>query len=374
MDMDLSPSQELLRENARTFFERSWSMGDAREQERSERGYSREQWIEMADLGFLGITLPEQHDGIEGSFTDQAVLCEEFGRWALPGPYLTTVVDSASLILASGTDEQKQQFLPGIAGGTLIVALALAEVDLDWDPTKLQLEATRRGDELELHGTKLFVPYAGGADYVLCLARSSDGLVAAMVPVSAAGLSVRLMPATPGVVYYEAIFDRVKVAWEDVLGGGTVDETVVDGVLARGAIAQAVYAIGMNRRILEMAADYAKVRVQFDKPIGSYQGIQHRLAEMLSYLDAAQCLAYQAAWRLSEGLPAEREVAIAKAYTNQVTWKVILDGHDVFGGVGYMVDHDLDLYTRRGMATLLHYGTTEFHRSRVADHMGLQAR
>lgn len=390
MDMDLSPSQQLLKENARTFLERSWSVGASREIQRSDIGYSKELWAQMADLGWLGLALPEQYGGAGGNLVDQVVLAQEFGRVALPSPYLTTVVDSATLLLLSGTEEQKSSFLPAIADGALVVSFCFLESDLLWDPDGVGVQAAWRGGDLVLRGAKRFVPYVAGADYLLCVARlatdagdggerpgqavavgSGGALVAAMVPRDAAGVGIRALPSSVGTLFYEVSFEETVVPWANVVGGGHVAKEQVALALQHGAMVQAGYAVGMDRRILETAVDYSKVRVQFGRLIGSYQGVQYRLVDMLCYLDAAELMMYQAAWRLSEGLPAAGEVAMAKGYVNESTFKCLLEGHDVFGGVGFVRDHEMDVFTRQGAVILLQYGDTRHQREGVARAIGL---
>ncbi len=376
MDLELSEDQKMLRATARDFLAKECPKQFVREMEQDEKGYSPQLWLKMAQLGWLGLPFPERYGGGGGSFLDLVILLEEMGRACLPGPFLSSVVLSGLPILAAGSEEQKQQFLPAIARGK-IFTLALTEADGSYEAASIKTRAAPDKDDYVIGGTKLFVPDAHIADYLLCLTRTKEGSS------GAEGLSLFIVDAkNPGISYTplitiasdkqcEVVFGKARVPVTDILGDLDQGWEVVEKTLQYAAIAKCAEMVGAAQQVLEMSVDYAKQRVQFDRPIGSFQAIQHHCANMLIDIDGMRYLAYQAAWLLSEGLPAAKEVAMAKAWVSQAIRRVTALGHQIHSGVGYTMDHDLQLYFRRGKAAEVLFGDANFHRELIANQLGL---
>lgn len=376
MDLELSEDQKMLRATARDFLAKECPKQFVREMEQDEKGYSPQLWLKMAQLGWLGLPFPERYGGGGGSFLDLVILLEEMGRACLPGPFLSSVVLSGLPILAAGSEEQKQQFLPAIARGK-IFTLALTEADGSYEAASIKTRAAPDKDDYVIGGTKLFVPDAHIADYLLCLTRTKEGSS------GAEGLSLFIVDAkNPGISYTplitiasdkqcEVVFGKARVPITDILGDLDQGWEVVEKTLQYAAIAKCAEMVGAAQQVLEMSVDYAKQRVQFDRPIGSFQAIQHHCANMLIDIDGMRYLAYQAAWLLSEGLPAAKEVAMAKAWVSQAIRRVTALGHQIHSGVGYTMDHDLQLYFRRGKAAEVLFGDANFHRELIANQLGL---
>jgi len=366
----------MLRATARDFLAKECPKQFVREMEQDEKGYSPQLWLKMAQLGWLGLPFPERYGGGGGSFLDLVILLEEMGRACLPGPFLSSVVLSGLPILAAGSEEQKQQFLPAIARGK-IFTLALTEADGSYEAASIKTRAAPDKDDYVIGGTKLFVPDAHIADYLLCLTRTKEGSS------GAEGLSLFIVDAkNPGISYTplitiasdkqcEVVFGKARVPVTDILGDLDQGWEVVEKTLQYAAIAKCAEMVGAAQQVLEMSVDYAKQRVQFDRPIGSFQAIQHHCANMLIDIDGMRYLAYQAAWLLSEGLPAAKEVAMAKAWVSQAIRRVTALGHQIHSGVGYTMDHDLQLYFRRGKAAEVLFGDANFHRELIANQLGL---
>lgn len=376
MDFDLSEDQKMLRTAARDFLEKECTKQFVREMEQDEKGYSPELWSKMVQLGWLGLPFPESYGGGGGNFLDLVVLLEEMGRSCLPGPFLSTVVLSGLPILAAGSEEQKQQFLPAIARGK-IFTLAITEPDGHYEAASIQTKAVLDKGDHAVSGIKLFVPDAHVADYLLCLARTKqgssgdDGLGLFVVDAKSPGIGCTLLKTIASDRQCEVIFHKVRVPAKNILGGVEQGWSVVEKALQWAAIAKCAEMVGAGEQVLEMSVAYAKERVQFDRPIGSFQAIQHHCANMLIDVDAMRYLTYEAAWLLSQGLPAEKEVSMAKAWVSEAIRRVTRLGHQIHGGVGYITDHDMQLYFRRGEAAAAFFGDARFHREAIACQLGL---
>ena len=288
MDLALSEEQEMLKKMARDFLADKFPKTVVKEIEESESGYSPEIWREMAELGWTGLVFPEEYGGGGMTFLDLAVLLEEMGWACLPGPYFSTVVLGGLPILDIGSEEQKKEYLPKIAGGELIFTLALTEASASYDPAAIEFRATADKDAYILNGTKLFVPDAHIADYMLCVARTSDGAKAEdgitifVVDAKSPGISSTVLKTIANDKLCEVVFHQVKVPEGNILGEldrgwGEVKKTV-----ERAAVAKCCEMVGCVQQALDMTIDYAKERKQYDRPIGSFQVIQHYCAFNLS--------------------------------------------------------------------------------------------
>jgi len=376
MDLDFTEDQKMLRTTARAFLTKECPKQLVREMEQDEKGYPPQLWLKMAQLGWLGLPFPERYGGGGGSFLDLVVLLEETGRACLPGPFLSSVVLSGLPILAAGSEEQKQKFLPAIAQGK-ILTIALTEADGSYEATSIKTKATSDKDDFIISGTKLFVPDAHIADYLLCLARTKEGssgdegLSLFITDAKSQGISCTPLITIASDKQCEVIFDKVRVPRTSILGELDQGWGVVEKTLQYAAIAKCAEMVGTAQQVLEMSVEYAKQRVQFERPIGSFQAIQHHCANMLIDIDGMRYLTYQAGWLLSEGLPAAKEVAMAKAWVSQAIRRVTALGHQIHSGVGYTMDHDLQLYFRRGKAAEVIFGDANFHRELIASQLGL---
>ncbi len=376
MDLDLSEDQKMLKTMARDLLEKECPKKLVREMEDDENGHSPGLWSKMVELGLLGLPFPEKYGGGGGSFLDLVVLLEETGRACLPGPFFSTVVLGGLPILAAGSEQQKQKFLPAIAQGK-IFSLALVEADGGYDPASIETSATAEKDSYVISGTKLFVPDAHIADYLLCLARTKkgssgkEGLTLFTVDAKSKGISCTLLHTIAGDKQCEVIFDNVKVPKENTLGKVDKGWEVMEKALELAAVAKCADLVGAAEQVLEMTVAYAKERIAFDHPIGSFQAIQHHCANMKVDVDGMRFLTYQAAWLLSEGLPATKEVSMAKAWVSEAYRRVTGSGHQIHGSIGYTLDHDMQLYFRRGKAAEATFGDAELHRETVACQLGL---
>jgi alkylation response protein AidB-like acyl-CoA dehydrogenase len=374
MKLTLTEEQEMLRKTARDFLADKCSKQFVKEMEESETGYSRELWQEMAELGWMGLAFPGRYGGGDMSFLDLAVLLEEMGRACLPGPFFSTVVLGGLSILDVGSEEQKQEYLPKLIRGEKIFTLALTEPGYhNYDASSVTVEATRDDDNYIISGTKLFVPDAHIADYLLCVARTKpkNGITIFLADAKSPGIKYAVLKTMAGDKLCEVVFDQMPVPKANILGQLNQGRSAVQRIMQRAAVGKCCEMVGNVQRVLEMTVDYAKERKQFDRPIGSFQVIQHYCADMATDVDSARFSTYQAAWMLSEGLPCTKEVAIAKAWIGEASQRIFALAHQIHGAIGVTIEHDLHYYTRRAKAAELAFGDADFYREVVAREMGL---
>jgi len=374
MKLTLTEEQEMLRKTARDFLADKCSKKFVKQMEESETGYSKGLWQEMAELGWMGLAFPGKYGGGDMSFLDLAVLLEEMGRACLPSPFFSTVILGGLSILDIGSEEQKQEYLPKLIRGEKILTLALTEPGYhDYTASSVTVEATRDDDNYIISGTKLFVPDAHIADYLLCVARSKpkNGITIFLADAKNPGIKYTVLKTIAGDKLCEVVFDQMPVPKANILGRLNQGWSAMQKIIQRAAVGKCCEMVGNIQRVLEMTVDYAKERKQFDRPIGSFQVIQHYCADMATDVDSARFSTYQAAWMLSEGLPCTKEVAIAKAWIGEASQRVFALAHQIHGAIGATIEHDLHFYTRRAKAAELAFGDADFYREIVAREMGL---
>jgi alkylation response protein AidB-like acyl-CoA dehydrogenase len=372
MDFAFDDGQELFKRSARKFLETYCDKSVVTELEASESGFSPALWKGMAELGWMGVPLPPEYGGLESSLLELAVLFEEIGRAAMSGPLLETVT-AALCILESGTAEQKSSLLPGIVQGELVLTLAIAEPGVNYDPSMISARAVREDDRYVIEGTKRFVPYATVSDYLLVAARTSGtpgeetGITILVVDREAPGIRFSPMSTIAPDKQFDVRFDAVSVGCGGVLG--EVDEgcRALRNVQKTAAALQCAEMVGGAQRELEMTAEYAKVRHQFDRPIGSFQAVQHRIADMFIDVNGARLAAYNALWCLSQGMEADWEVSVAKYFTNKASQRVAFSAQQLHGGIGVSLEYDLHFYYRRAKAFELKFGPQALHLGRLGE-------
>jgi len=374
MKLTLTEEQEMLKKTARDFLADKCPKTFVKQMEESETGYSRELWQEMAELGWMGLAFPEKYGGGDMNFLDLAMLLEEMGRACLPGPFFSTVALGGLPILDVGSEEQKQEYLPKLIRGEKIFTLALTEPGYqNYDASSVTVEATPDDGNYIINGTKLFVPDAHIADYLLCVARTKpeNGITIFLADTKNPRINCTILKTIAGDKLCEVVFDQMPVPKANILGQLNQGWSAVQKIIERAAVGKCCEMVGNIQRVLEMTVDYAKERKQFDRPIGSFQIIQHYCADMATDVDGARFSTYQAAWMLSEGLPCTKEVAIAKAWIGEASQRIVALAHQIHGAIGVTIEHDLHFYTRRAKAAELAFGDANFYREMVAREMGL---
>jgi len=376
MDLRLTETQEILKKMARDFLTTECPKTLVRKLEQSEEGYSPEVWKKMAELGWMGLIIPEEYGGMGYTFQDLVVLLEEIGRNILPGPLIATIT-STFAILEAGTEEQKKELLPKIAQGELILTTALLEGDGVFDASGIAVKATPKGDDFVINGTKLFVEMAHVASHILCVTRTKDGtspengVSLFIVDSKTLGISCEVIPTTAADKLCEVRFKDVTVPKKNILGKLDEGWPIVEMMLRKGAIAKCAESIGAIDACVEMTVAYSKERVQYERPIGAFQALQHIIADMWTAMETSRYLVYEAAWMESEGLPCAKEASMAKAYVNEIYKDLSKWAVRVHGAIATSADHDIPFYYRRSLAADIAFGGTDFHREIVAQKIGL---
>ncbi|MFQ6027245.1 MAG: acyl-CoA dehydrogenase family protein [Dehalococcoidia bacterium] len=368
MDLGLSEVQQMLKSSAREFLSQECPLTLVREMEEDSRGYTDELWRQIVNLGWPGVAFPEQYGGTGGNFLDLAVLLEEMGQALVPGPFFSTVVLGGLTVLDAGSDQQKRDLAPRIGSGQLLMTLALTESSATYEPWGVASSAVRQGDSYQLNGTKLFVPDAHVADLLLVAARTSSGadpvqgITLFLVPANSPGLTVNQLNTISGDRQCEVTLSNVSVPVDSVLGTADSGWPIVQRALQRATAGKCMEMLGGADAVLEMTVEYAKQRTQFGRPVGTFQAVQHHCANMATDVEGCRRIAYQAAWKVSEGEPADREVSMAKAWISSAYQRVCNTAHQCHGAIGFTKEHDLQLYTRRAKVQELSYGDVNLHK------------
>ncbi len=377
MDFGFSEEQDMLRKSARDFLGKEAPMTYVRQMMEDDRGFRHEQWRKMAELGWMGLILPEDHGGAGLDFVDMVVVLEEMGRVVLPGPFFSTLVGSVA-ILDGGSTAQKQELLPKIAAGEFRVTLAQLEPNARWDAEGIELEAKKAGGGYALSGTKLFVPDAHTADRLVVAARApgskgAEGVSLFLVDAQAPGVETTLLKTMDQTrKLCEVVLKSVSVPADRVLGTPGEGWKLLERVVDRGKVGLCAEMCGGAEKVLEMSVEYAKVREQFGRPIGSFQAIQHKCANMLVEVESSKSAAYYAAWAVANDVAeAPLAAAMAKAYCSDAYRHTAGEGIQIHGGIGFTWEHDMHIYFKRAKSSEVTFGDATWNREIVAQLIGL---
>ena len=371
--MDILPSEEeqMLKNVAREFLEAEVSTSLVREMELDGLGYPPALWKQMADLGWLGMSLPEQYGGQGLPLVYLGLIIEEIGRVMAPVPLHSTMV--AALTLDSdGTDQQKQDILPAVADGEMVLTWAVHERDARLIPEAMNLEAKADGDSWILNGTKMFVDNFVVAQRCLVACRTSpasdanQGISLFLVDPNGTGVNQTALVTLAKDKQSRVDFKDHRIESAALVGEIDQGWPIIEAMLDRGTALLCCQMVGAARKDSEMAIEYAKNRVAFGRPIGSFQSVQHMLADMLLHVDGGEMLTFEALWKLDQGLPASVEVSQAKAFCNEKCESVVRTSQVIHGGIGFMMEFDLHLWFRRVTAWTMRMGTTYDHRAKIA--------
>jgi alkylation response protein AidB-like acyl-CoA dehydrogenase len=373
MDLELSETQQSLRTAVRSFLETECPWTVVRDLHDSDSGYSPEIWRKMAELGWIGLFVPEKYEGAGGSFMDLVVLLEEMGRALLPSPFVSTALLGAQTLLLAGTDEQKASFLPQISKGQIITALALLETNPNYTATSINTRAKPDGNDYLIQGTKLFVRDANIADYLICVAKTGDkaeprdSISLFLVKRDSPGVACAKLNTIGHDRQCEVVFDQVKVPKGQLLGKLNKGWDIVGRVLQYATLAECAEMLGLAQKVLDMSAQYAKERVQFGRPIGSFQAIQHRCADMAAYIEGCRWITWYTVWKMEQGLPCAVDISRTKIWASDAVQRVVRGGQQIYGGVGFTLEYPMHLYFRRAKCSEVMYGNPDSHRRVVAD-------
>ncbi|MBI2871638.1 MAG: acyl-CoA/acyl-ACP dehydrogenase [Chloroflexi bacterium] len=373
MDFGLNEVQKMVQSSAKEFLARECPKSYVRAMEKDEKGFTTELWQKIADVGWLRLPFPEKYGGDGQDFVTLCALLEEVAKACLPGPYLSTVGLCGIPILEFGSEGLKQEHLPKIASGQRIMSLALTEPNGRYDAAGVEMRATQAGAGFDLNGTKILVPYANSADYFVVAARTGAGrdpgvgVTWLVVPAKARGITMTPLRSIAWDRQYEVVFKNVYVGPEGLLGGVGQGGKIVDRVLLLGATASSALILGGIQAALDITVEYLKNRIAFGRPIGSFQALQHHCANMARDVEGARHITYSAAWRIAEGLTAEREVVLAKAFVSAASQRITVLSHQSHGAIGFTTEYDLQLYTRRNKAYEVTFGDVDYCAEKVAE-------
>ena len=372
MDVLLNEEEELLKNGVRDFLQTECPTSLVRAMETDALGYPPDLWATAARLGWLALVLPEEYGGDGAPLTHLGLLLEEVGRAAAPLPLHSTLV-TALAVADAGSEAQKKEILPRVASGDLILTWAVSEADPRLEAANVLCQARPDGDGFLINGTKLFVDNFNAAGRCLVACRTSpasdksEGVSLFLVDANAAGISHAPLPNMAADKQSEVVFDNVRIGGESLVGPLDGGWPVVERMMERATALLCAQIVGATRMAVEMAVDYAKDRVAFGQPIGAFQAIAHICADIVTWVDGAQLLTYEALWRLSQGLPATTEVATAKAFCNTRCQMCLHQANQIHGGLSQIKDFDLQLWYRRASAWTMRLGTTFDHHKTIAE-------
>ena len=371
MDFGFSDDQKMIQASIRDFLDKECPSDKVRELEATEKGYDPDLWRKMADLGYLGIHLPEEYQGTGGDFLDLMILMEEMGRKLLPSPFFSTIALCSLPLLVYGNPEQKKKFLPDIASGKRIWTLAFTELSDLCKASEIRLQGRLDKESFLLSGTKLFVPYAHVADYLLVAARTDgkeeEDITLFILDGHSQGLHLEMIPTTAHDQQYEIHFDQARVPKTDLLGKEGEGWDILNFILQRGTVLKCAEMLGGAQGALDITTDYAKKRAQFNRPIGSFQAIQHKLADLLVDVEGLRYLVYQAAWGINIGSPSPLLISMAKARANEVYQRTCIEGIKTHGALGFTREQDIGLYYIRTKASEFTLGNSDVHKEKIAE-------
>jgi alkylation response protein AidB-like acyl-CoA dehydrogenase len=374
MNFALNDEQVMLRDSVRSFLADRVPLTRVRELMETDAGFDPELWAEMAQMGWQAMAIPEEYGGAGYSSFELGIILEEMGRMLTPAPFLSSVVLGANTILLAGNEIQKKELLPGIAAGERRVAVATAERAGNWDPAAIELAAAADGDDVVLSGTKSYVLDGHTADTLLVAARNADGVIDFyVVPADAAGVSVtKLETMDMTRKQAEIVLTDVRLPAAARLGEPGIGAATIEQLYDLAVSALAFEQVGGAQVCMEMSVEYAKVRVQFGRPIGSFQAIKHKCADMLVATESARSAAYYAGWAAAVGdVDLSIAAPLAKACCSDAYFDVAADTIQVHGGIGFTWEHDAHLYFKRAKTDQLLFGDSTRWRAELADRLGL---
>ena len=374
MNFAFTDEQEQLRDFVRSFLEEKSPESAVREQMDTEQGFDPDVWAQMSEqMGLPALTIPEDYGGQGFTRIEQVVVLEEMGRSLLCAPFFSSAVMAANTLMLSGDESAKQAHLPRIASGETRGTVAFTEQNGRWDEPGITMAAVPdSGDDgaWRLDGVKMYVLDGHTADLLIVAARTSGGVSLFTVDPGAAGLTRTALSTM------DQTRKQAKLTFEGVearlLGGEGQGWPVLEGVLDLASVALAAEQVGGAQRCLDMSVEYAKVRVQFGRPIGSFQAIKHKCADMLLEVESAKSAAYYAGWcaaEMNDELP--QVASLAKSYCSEAYFHASAENIQIHGGIGFTWEHPAHLYFKRAKSSELLFGDPTYHRELLAQRIGL---
>ena len=372
MDLSLNDTQQLIQDSARDFVRGACSREALLEIDRKPAVFMDRLWPEMANLGWTGMAIPEAYGGTANCATDVAVLFEELGTGPVPGPLFSSAVLCARILLDSATEEARRTWLPLIASGERIFALALTEAHYSWSSEGVRLTARDDREGFVLNGTKLFVHDAEHATDLIVVGRieGGEGISLFRVDVETPGVSIRPLEGfITGMS--EVVFDNARVRGSDLIGHGGAAADEIERALLAVTPVLCAYMVGGCRAVFDLSLNYARERSQFGQPIGRFQRVQDHVIHIVNFLDAARWTTLEALWKLDSGMDAAASVHVAKSVSSESYMRACDYGHEVHAGIGVMREYGLTLHTRMSRSLYHCLGAPKVHRRCLEKVLGL---
>ena len=352
LDLEFDQEQELLRQTVRDVLERHCGLDVVRAMEDDAHGYPPELWTQLGQLDLIGLLLPEEYGGSGMSLLEGVALYEELGRALAPVPHFVSAVMSGGVLAAAGSEEQKERWLRSVASGEAVLTPAWLEPENGYSPRGVEMRAVSgaSGSGFVLNGVKRHVVFASAADRLVVLARTGEGdedVDLFLVDPAASGVTLHQQFSIASDTQYEVTFDGVEVAEGDRIGGPGTGWATWQSVLEPGLVLLAAQAVGGARYAMEITTQYAKDRQQFNKPLGAFQALAHYLADAVTNLDGAEQLVHEAAWAGATGRPLSSLAPMAKLFACSTFRDITAMAQQIFGGIGFTLDFDIQLYFRR---------------------------
>jgi alkylation response protein AidB-like acyl-CoA dehydrogenase len=350
LDLDFDQEQELLRQTVRDVLGRHCPLEVVREMEDDSVGYPAALWTQLGELDLIGLLLPEAYGGSGMSLVEGVALYEELGRALAPTPHFVSAVMSGGVLAAAGSDAQKENWLRPVASGDAILTPAWLEPENGFSPRGVEVRAEAEGSGFRLNGVKRHVAFASAADRFVVLARTGEAADAVdlfLVDPAASGVGIRQQFSISSDTQYEVTMSNVVVGADERIGPAGSGWATWQEVLEPALVLLAAQAVGGARYALEITTQYAKDRHQFDKPLGAFQALAHYLADAVTNLDGAQQLVHEAAWAGASGRSLESLAPMAKLFACSTFRDITAMAQQLFGGIGFTLDFDIQLYFRR---------------------------
>jgi alkylation response protein AidB-like acyl-CoA dehydrogenase len=366
MDLEFTDEQQLIKDMTRSMLTEHCPIEVVRLLEDDPKGYPDELWKQVGELGLCGVLIPESYGGSGQTLLDAALIYEEFGRAMAPTPHFVSAVMSAGVLLEAGSDAQKDAWLGKIASGDAILTQAWLEPDRGYGPKGVALSAKADGDDFILSGVKRHVYFASAADRIIVLARTDAGVDLFLVDPNSQGISMVQQLSQASDTQYRVEFDGVRVSASERVGAPGSGWDTWNSVMHDGIILLSAQAIGGAEKTLEITVEYAKERKQFDKPLGAFQSLAHYMADSSTTIEGGRVLVYEAAWNRAQGRPITRFAPMAKLFCCETYRETTRVCEQIWGGVGFTIEYDIQLYFRRAKQLQLSWWDTPYLEELVA--------
>lgn len=373
LDLSLTETEEILKTSVMSFLKRDVPKETLQALHDSDTGFTAEILRKIIEMGLMGVVIPEEYGGAGYPLTTAGVLFEALGTGPLPGPYFSSGILGSLIIQEAGTGQQKEEILPQVAEGKMILAPAITEPKYGWEADNIETVATSKDGGYELNGVKLFVHDALSATHLIVPAiatgKSGKAISLFLVDKNSAGVKVRLLPGYLSGRAFEVKMDGVKVPPSSLLAGQGEDGwTPLVKAIDKSIPILCAYKVGGCQAVFDMTAEYSRVRIQFGQAIGRFQRVQDLVIDIATQMEAARWTTYEALWKLDTNLPAFESIHLAKAVASEGYWQSCILAHRVFSGIGYSTEHSLSLHTRASRYFYSYLGEPSYHKQQLAKH------